>query len=463
VASETRAPDVDRRRPRVVVIDDERPIRDSLSLILEGEGYAVRTAGSAEDGIALLDAERADLVILDVRLPGMNGLEALREIAGRDEQTDVVMISGHATLSDAVEATRLGAFDFLQKPLNRDRVLITVRNALERVQLQYEMERLRRDSPSRFQMIGRAPVMQQLYREIEKVAPSKARVLITGENGSGKELIARSVHEHSARRDGPFVKVNCAAIPKDLIESELFGYERGAFSGAVARKRGHFEVAHGGTIFLDEIGDMALSAQAKVLRVLQTGEFMRVGGERNMTVDVRVLSATNKDLKAEVEKGEFREDLYFRLNVVPLRSPSLRERVEDIPMLVEAFIAETCEENGFRRKQLDPNVLELLERYHWPGNVRELRNLVERMVIMSDDRITRKDVPRELIGVAAAPTFAPGLNKTLRDFRDDMERDYIRFKLDELDWNVSKTADVLGLERTNLHKKMRSLGISRGH
>jgi two-component system nitrogen regulation response regulator NtrX len=450
-----------RRKPRVLVVDDERPIRDSLALILEGERYAVTTAPSAEEALQKLELERADLVILDVRLPGMNGLDALREIRARDEQTDVIMISGHATLSDAVEATRLGAFDFLQKPLNRDRVLITVRNALEKVQLQHEMERLRRDAPNRFQMIGRAPVMQQLYREIEKVAPSKARVLITGENGSGKELIARSVHDHSPRRDGPFVKVNCAAIPKDLIESELFGYERGAFSGAVARKRGHFELAHGGTIFLDEIGDMALSAQAKVLRVLQTGELTRVGGERSMTVDVRVLSATNKDLKSEVDKGEFREDLFFRLNVVPLRSPSLRERIEDIPLLTESFVSEICEENGFRRKQVEPAVSELLIKYGWPGNVRELRNVVERMVIMSEDRITRRDVPRELASASPLPTFTPGLNKTLREFRDDMEREYILFKLEELDWNVSKTADVLGLERTNLHKKMRSLGIHR--
>ena len=451
-----------RRRPSVLVVDDERPIRDSLSLILEAEGYAVRTAGNAEDGISALESERADLVILDVRLPGMNGLEALKEIKSRDEQTDVLMISGHATLSDAVEATRLGAFDFLQKPLNRDRVLITVRNALERVQLQYEMERLRQGASSRFRMVGSAAAMQQLYREIEKVAPSKARVLITGENGSGKELIARSIHEHSPRRDGPFVKVNCAAIPKDLIESELFGYERGAFSGAVSRKRGLFELAHGGTIFLDEIGDMALSAQAKVLRVLQTGEFTRVGGEKAMTVDVRVLSATNKDLKAEVEKGEFREDLFFRLNVVPIRSPSLKERLDDVPMLVDAFVTEICDENGFRKKSVDAPVIETLCKYAWPGNVRELRNVVERMVIMSEERITRRDVPREIVGSAPTPAFTLGVNRTLRDFRDDMEREYIRFKLDEFDWNVSKTAEVLDIERTNLHKKMKGLGLSRG-
>lgn len=449
------------RTPSVLIVDDERSIRDTLALILEAEGYEVRTAGSAEDGLTALEQRRADLVILDVRLPGMDGLEALREIKQRDEQTDVIMISGHATLSDAVEATRFGAFDFLQKPLNRDRVLITVRNALERVQLTYQMEQLRQQSGGRFEMIGRAPVMNQLFKEIEKVAPSRARVLITGENGSGKELIARSIHEHSPRRDGPFVKVNCAAIPKDLIESELFGYERGAFSGAVARKRGHFELADQGTIFLDEIGDMALSAQAKVLRVLQTGEFMRVGGERTLTADVRVLSATNKDLRAEVEAGEFREDLFFRLNVVPLRAPPLRDRLEDLPLLVDSFVREICDENGYRQKALDAPVLQALQRYHWPGNVRELRNVVERMVIMSDDKITVRDVPRELVGNPMTGTIAPGTNKTLREFREDMEREYILYKLEELDWNVSAASDVLGIERTNLHKKMKVLGITR--
>ncbi len=449
------------RLPSIVVIDDERSIRDTLALILEGEGYDVRTAGSAEDGLAMLESKRADLVVLDVRLPGMDGLAALREIKSRDEQTDVVMISGHATLSDAVEATRLGAFDFLQKPLNRDRVLITLRNALEKVQLQYQMEQLRREGAGKFEMIGRAPVMAQLFREIEKVAPSRARVLISGPNGSGKELIARSIHEHSPRREAPFIKVNCAAIPKDLIESELFGYERGAFSGAVSRKRGQFELADRGTIFLDEIGDMALSAQAKVLRVLQTGEFARVGGERPLQVDTRVLSATNKDLKAMVESGEFREDLFFRLNVVPIKSPPLKDRVDDVPELVDAFVTEICEENGYRRKELDTAVVQALQRYSWPGNVRELRNVVERMVIMSDDKITMRDVPREISGGAPTTSIPAGIDKTLREFREDMEREYILYKLNELDWNVSKASSVLGIERTNLHKKMKSLGIRR--
>jgi two-component system nitrogen regulation response regulator NtrX len=449
------------RKPSLLVIDDERSIRDTLALILESEGYDVRTAGSAEDGLAALEVQRADCVVLDVRLPGMDGLQALREIKSRDEQTDVVMISGHASLSDAVEATRYGAFDFLQKPLNRDRVLITLRNALERVQLQAQMDQLRREGSGKFEMVGRAPVMMQLFREIEKVAPSKARVLITGPNGAGKELIARSIHDHSPRRDQAFIKVNCAAIPKDLIESELFGYERGAFSGAVARKRGQFELADGGTIFLDEIGDMALHAQAKVLRVLQTGEFTRVGGERPMTCDVRVLSATNKDLKKMVAEEAFREDLFFRLNVVPIKAPALRDRLDDIPLLVDSFLGEICEENGFRRKEIDAPVLQSLARYAWPGNVRELRNVVERMVIMSDEKITVRDVPREVAGAEPTGSIPPGTNKTLREFREDMERQYVLYKLEELDWNVSKAAGVLGIERTNLHKKMKVLGIHR--
>jgi DNA-binding NtrC family response regulator len=340
-------------------------------------------------------------------------------------------------------------------------VLITVRNALEKALLINQMADLRKQNAHTFEMIGNAPAMERLYREIEKVAPTRARVLITGESGSGKELIARSLHEHSQRRDGPFIKVNCAAIPKDLIESELFGFERGAFSGAVSRKRGHFELAHQGTLFLDEIGDMSPSAQAKVLRVLQTGEITRVGGESSIRVDVRVLSATHRDLKSEVEEGRFREDLYFRLNVVPIHSPPLRDRAQDVPAIIQSFIKEICDENGFREKEIDPAVVQALQQYHWPGNVRELKNVVERMVIMSEERIALRDLPRELVGSVPSPALMAGSNKTLREFREQMEREYIRFKLEELNWNVSQTANALGIERTNLHKKMKALGLKR--
>jgi DNA-binding NtrC family response regulator len=346
-----------------------------------------------------------------------------------------------------------------------------------------EVADLRSAAASRFAMVGRAPVMEALFNQIAKVAPTKGRVLITGESGTGKELIARAIHDASALARGPFVKVNCAAIPPELIESELFGHERGAFTGAVARKRGLFEAADEGTIFLDEIGDMSLSAQAKVLRVLQVGELVRVGGEKVLKVDTRVLAATNKDLEEEVRAGRFREDLFFRLNVVPLRAPPLRERLEDVGLLAEAFVRQCCDENGFRLKRLAPGVVERLTRHRWPGNVRELRNVIERLVIMADDEITERDLPPYLMGGGGASASSTGpspivsapvlggsdkdidprryLHLALREFRDEVERDFIRLKLRANDWNISRTAQELGIERTNLHKRLRALGIER--
>jgi len=355
-----------------------------------------------------------------------------------------------------------------------------LRNALERRRMSREVADLRSAAASRFAMVGRAPVMDALFHQIAKVAPTKGRVLITGESGTGKELIARAIHDASALARGPFVKVNCAAIPPELIESELFGHERGAFTGAVSRKRGLFEAADEGTIFLDEIGDMSLSAQAKVLRVLQVGELVRVGGEKVLKVDCRVLAATNKDLEQEVQSGRFREDLFFRLNVVPLRAPPLRERLEDVGLLAEAFVKQCCEENGFRLKRLGPGVVERLMRHRWPGNVRELRNVIERLVIMADDEITERDLPPYLMGggasgsgslpVMAAPPAGSAereidprryLHLALREFRDEVERDFIRLKLRANEWNISRTAQELGIERTNLHKRLRALGIER--
>jgi DNA-binding NtrC family response regulator len=384
------------------------------------------------------------------------------------------MISGHATIEDAVAATRLGAFDFMEKPLDRNRVMVTVRNALERRRLWRELHDLRRAADARGELLGTSAVMQDLRRQIAKVAPTRSRVLITGNSGTGKELIARAIHRNSSVSAGAFVKVNCAAIPPELIESELFGHERGAFTGAVAKKRGLFEVADGGTIFLDEIGDMALPAQAKVLRVLQTGEFTRVGGEKSLRTECRVVAATNRDLEEMVKAGTFREDLYFRLNVVPIRSPDLAERPDDIPLLVEAFVRECCDENGLGYKPVDDQVLERLKQYDWPGNVRELRNVVERLVIMSDDVIREKDLPPYLGGPRApgartgqtGPQTAIDLgryaNKSLREFREEVESEFIRIRLAEYDWNISRTAQALGIERTNLHKKLRALGIHRG-
>ena len=462
----------------VLIVDDEKNIRRTLRMVLEGDGHAVHEAASMVEAEAVLAATGVDLVLLDIKLGDDNGLDLLRKLRARgddgrgDADVPVVMISGHATVDDAVAATKLGAFDFMEKPLDRNRVVVTVRNALERRRMWREVHQLRRAIDARWEMLGTTSVMQELRRQIAKVAPTRSRVLITGESGTGKELIARAIHRNSAVSSGPFVKVNCAAIPPELIESELFGHERGAFTGAVAKKRGLFEVADGGTIFLDEIGDMAPSAQAKVLRVLQTGEFTRVGGEKSLRTDCRVVAATNRDLEQMVQQGGFREDLFFRLNVVPIHSPRLRERVDDVPLLLESFVRECCDENGFAYKPVDEAVTQRLKGYDWPGNVRELRNVAERLVIMSDDVIRERDLPpylggpRSMARAQTGPVTSLDLDrfagKSLREFREEVESEFIRLKLAEFEWNISRTAQALGIERTNLHKKLRALGIHRG-
>jgi len=445
----------------VLVVDDERNIRRTLELVLGNQGYQVVSAGSAEEAQETLAAQPIDLALLDIKLPGKDGLELLQDIKREYPGVPAIMISGHGTVSDAVKATQLGAKNFLEKPLDRERVLLEVANVLEIKALQEENRDLKGEAEERFVMIGRGAAMKKLFGEIEKVAPTKGRVLITGESGSGKELVARAIHAKSQRAGGPFVKLNCAAIPSELIESELFGHERGAFSGATGRKRGKFELADGGTLFLDEIGDMSLSTQAKVLRVLQTEEFTRVGGEQSMKVDVRVIAATNKELEAEIEGGSFREDLFFRLNVVPLKTPPLRSRKEDIPLLVEHFVNLFCRENNFRLKDVAPEVLEQLASYEWPGNIRELKNMIERLVIMSGDTIEVADLPAPLGRRRSAFSFGDVSNRSLKEVRETVEREYIRAKLEENGWNISKTAESLGLERTNLHKKMNQHGIKR--
>jgi len=472
-------------RHLVLVTDDEKNIRRTLKMVLDSEGYDVAEAQNIAEAEEVLRGDRrVDAILLDVKLGEDSGIDLLERVKQRggdfDADIPVLMISGHASIDDAVAATRYGAFDFLEKPLDRTRVTVSVRNALEQRRMALEVRTLRAAADSRFEMLGTSQAMEDVRRQIARVAPTKSRVLITGDSGTGKELIARALHRNSAVSGGPFVKVNCAAIPPELIESELFGHERGAFTGATARKRGLFEVASGGTMFLDEIGDMTMHAQAKVLRVLQTGEFVRVGGETPMTTDARVVAATNKDLAAAVETGEFREDLYFRLNVVPIESPALRERTEDIPLLVSAFVRECCRDNGFREKTVTPAVLEQMRSYDWPGNVRELRNVVERLVIMSDDVITDRELPDYLQGARAPRTPTPaagvaaaagadplGVGKldidelTLRGFREAAEERFLRYRLDQAGWNISRTAAALGIERTNLHKKLRSLGIHR--
>ena len=450
----------------ILVVDDEKNIRRTLAMVLEGKGYAVQSASTAEAGLEILDGgEEIDMIILDVRLPGMSGVELLQKLRDREPagpKLPVLVISGHASLQEAVDAVKLGATDFLEKPLNRDRLMITVENCLEHAGLRREVEELRAREEARSEMLGHSAAMTRLFEEMSKVAPTKGRVLITGESGVGKELVARAIHRLSPRADRRFVKVNCAAIPVELIESEMFGYERGAFTGAQGRKKGQFELAHGGTLLLDEIGDMSANAQAKVLRVLQSGELVRVGGEKTVEVDVRVLAATNRDLSALVRDGEFREDLYFRLNVVRIHVPPLRERTEDIAPLVDAFIEELCGENGFRRKQIDAEVIQRLQAYHWPGNIRELKNVVERMVIMSGDRITLADFPDELVGAAVIPRPSRSAPRpSLRAFKEEAERAFIEETLERTGWNVSRSAQELGVERTNLHKKIKSLGIRR--
>jgi DNA-binding NtrC family response regulator len=483
--------------PTILVVDDERNIRRTLDLVLRGEGYEVAEAASAEDAIALLDGGHTpvDLAIIDIMLPGMSGIELLSRLR-QDESTrelPVIVISGHATVQDAVQAIKLGAGDFFEKPLARERILVSVKNTLLASQLSREVASLHAQIEARYEMIGQSPGMQRLFNEIDRVAPTKASVLITGESGTGKELISRAIHRLSPRVKGPFVKVNCAAIPKELIESELFGHERGAFTGAQHRKRGFFEQAHGGTLFLDEIGDMDLAAQAKVLRALQSGEVSRLGSEHTLHVDVRVLAATNKDLGKQVQAGQFREDLFFRLAVFPIRSPSLRERMEDIRPLADAFVASFCKENGLKIKTLDAPVYAALGQRSFPGNVRELKNVIERAAILSGDTVTIADLPEDphaspfdddsYDGGAdsgdrgsvpgAAPSGLPGSTLevlretaqkriTLREFRERSERRYIVEVLGGLDWNISRAAIVLGVERTNLHKKIRAYGIKRG-
>jgi two-component system, NtrC family, nitrogen regulation response regulator NtrX len=456
-------------KPTLLVVDDEPNIRRALRMVLEPEGYAVLEAESAEKALDVLAAEPVDMGIFDIRLPGMDGLALLSKARELWRDLPVLMVSGHADAADIVDAMRRGAADFIPKPVDRERVLVSVKNALSRKTLEDKVQALAsRERRFSDEMLGESPAMLKLREEIGKVAPTAGRVLVLGESGTGKELIAAEIHRLSKRASGPFVKVNCAAIPSELIESELFGHEKGSFSGAAARRRGQFEVAHGGSLFLDEIGDMSLSAQAKVLRALQTGEITRVGSERTINVDVRVVAATNKDLEAEVKEGTFREDLFFRLNVVPLRAPPLRDRLEDVPLLAERFFQLAVRENGLRPKVVDPAVYERLRSYRWPGNVRELRNVCERMVIMSGDRIGAEDVPEGVGPRAASPPPAAGAadlsrygEVPLKELRDLVERDYILKKLEEHEWNITQAAQALGVERTNLHKKIKQHGLSR--
>src|SRR5262245_57471756 len=458
-------------KSRILVIDDEAAIRDSLRMTLEYAGYEFIGAATGQEGLALAEREAPDIVLLDIKMPGMDGMEVLSRLRQMSETTPVVMISGHGTTSTAVEAIKRGAADFLDKPFeSTDRLLVTIGNALEQGRLRDENRSLRKQAEIRHQMIGESVTLKQVMASVARAAPTSATVLIQGESGVGKELVARTIHNNSTRKRERFVQVNCAAIPEELIESELFGHEKGSFTGATEKQVGKFEQADRGTIFLDEVGDMSAKTQAKVLRVLQEGEVERLGSARTIKVDVRVIAATNKNLEEEIEKGHFREDLYFRLAVIPVQVPSLRERPEDIPLLVRHFMDYFSRENNTRAKRITPGALETLQRARWKGNIRELRNTVERLIIMvPGDTIDVQDLGGTARPSAAATTAAAprpgsdvdqGRSGTLREFKDSAERAYLVAKLRENGWNISKTAEIIDTPRSNLYKKLEQYQIS---
>jgi two-component system, NtrC family, nitrogen regulation response regulator NtrX len=455
-------------KTRILVIDDEAEIRRSVRMILEYEGYDVQEASSGPEGIALIEREPPDLVFMDIRMPGLDGLEALQKIRHINDALPVVIISGHGTVSTAVEATKLGAFDFIEKPLASERVLVTIRNALDQRQLKDENRTLKRAVEARYQMVGESGALRTIWDSIKRAAPTNATVLLLGESGAGKELVARSIHRNSLRSRERFVQVNCAAIPEELIESELFGHEKGSFTGATEKQIGKFEQADKGTIFLDEVGDMSAKTQAKVLRVLQEGEVERLGSARTIKVDVRVIAATNKDLEAEIERGTFREDLYFRLSVIPIKVPPLRDRREDIPALVRHFADLFGRENNRRPQRFTAAALEFMQKARWKGNVRELRNTVERLLIMTPGDAIDVDDLRDVVrpDVRPAPVADAGAAanhlspNTLREFKESAERKFLVEKLKENAWNISKTAEVIGTPRSNLYKKLEQYAIT---
>ena len=450
----------------ILIVDDEQSIRDSLTGILQDEGFSVTCAADGESALLLMREERPDLVLLDIWMPGMDGLETLSRIRDWNSEQLVIMMSGHGTIETAVRATKSGAYDFIEKPLSLEKLLVSIQNALKLNRLSEENRTLKAKIAKDYEMIGASPGIIALRQQIEIVAPTSGWALITGENGTGKELVARAIHNHSLRRDKPFIEVNCAAIPEELIESELFGHERGAFTGATAQRRGKFDLAHEGTLFLDEIADMSLKTQAKVLRILQEHKFERVGGSRTIEVDVRVIAATNKDLVKQIETGQFREDLYYRLNVIPFHVPPLRERRQDIPLLAKHFLNYFCSKEGREIKVLDESAIAVMMNYPWPGNVRELKNLLERLVIMVPSKtITREQIPLNASRLNSASTAAQDDQEglwgvdTFREAREEFEKEFLLRKLEENDWNISKTAEAIEMERSNLHRKIKSFGI----
>jgi len=446
----------------ILIVDDEEYIRHSLTGVLNDEGYKVSQAETGEDAIKICSEEEPDLVLLDIWMPGMDGIDTLKYLKNSFPNINIIMITGHGTIETAVKAIKMGAYDFIEKPLDLHKVLLTINNALKYKKLEQENRILKNKISKRYELTGKSKAIIELKKQIERAAPTNAWILITGENGTGKELVARAIYLKSKRADKPFVEVNCAAIPEELIESELFGHEKGAFTGATSMKRGKFDLANGGTLFLDEIGDMSLKTQAKILRLLEEQKFERVGGIKTISVDVRVIAATNKNLLKEIEKGNFREDLYYRLNVIPFHVPSLRERKEDIPLLVDYFLKFFAKENNQKLKKVTPEVLELFMEYNWPGNVRELKNTIERLVIMTpSETITKEDVnflvKKEEVDIAANSLYLK--TNSLKEATEVFQKFLIEKKLKENNFNITLTAKELGTTRINLHRKIKELNI----
>ncbi|MHC5036375.1 MAG: sigma-54-dependent transcriptional regulator [Planctomycetota bacterium] len=446
--------------PSVLIVDDEKPIRDAVRTILEYENFQTLEASSGKEALGIIPRERPDAVLLDIKMPGMDGLETLERIQGDHPELPVVMFSGHGNIPTAVEAIRKGAYDFIEKPPDADKILVTLNNAVEHRKLKSENRALRRRLSGTVEFIGESPSMAQVLETIEKIATSEVGVLITGENGTGKELVARAIHMASDRSLGPFVDVNCAAIPHDLIESELFGHEAGSFTGATGRRTGKFEQAHQGSLFLDEVGDMSEAAQAKILRVLETREVERVGGNKKIPVNVRVLTATNKDLKKSVEEGTFRLDLYYRLNVIPVHLTPLRERREDIPLLCRHFLSKVREETGRETLRIDKEAMALLTSLDWPGNVRELKNFMERLSVLSGGQIIGSDDVKRALDPGCNASEDPFESAaTFEEFKEKAERQFFLKKLAKYEWNIKRTADALKMQRRNLYKKIEKYGL----
>lgn len=449
--------------PRILIIDDVKEICSSIEMILEYEDYDVESTSSAREGFEKLKQNEYDALLLDIQMPEMTGFEILKKIQEENITIKVIMISAHSSLENAIKATKLGAFDFVEKPIDRDKILISVRNAVEQANLLRENKKLKYDLGEEGDLLGNSSAIKNIIETVKRVATTDARVLITGENGTGKELVARAIHKYGARSKQELVEVNCAAIPNELIESELFGHEKGSFTGAVKQRIGKFEQASGGDLFLDEIGDMSVQAQAKVLRAIEDGKIERVGGSSKIDVDVRIIAATNKDLQKEISEGNFREDLFHRLNVIPIHIPPLRERKDDIPLLVEHFTTLICDKNKFPHKEFDKKAIELLQKMPWTGNVRELRNLIERIVIMvPNEVITEKEILNLVPQSNSKMDDILNVQNSFQEFKEKAERAFILKQLESNGWNISKTSDVLGIQRSHLYTKMKKYEIEKG-